>query len=405
MSTTDSQKPKEKTPQEFYLENMDQIEKLRNRIVPNINEAINLNEIERLAISKVPLSKLSYYISGANDEYSLRRNKEYFHKIHIIPRVFVDVSKANTRTKILGNPVTSPIFIAPTALHKILNPEGEVAVARAAQEFGTIMTLSHLSSTPIEEVAKANGDGVRWFQLYVIKETIIKRAEKAGCTGLVITVDAPILGFRDRDIQIKFSFQDGLKNNNMIASDKKELTGNEKKILDQGGNRSELFKFFVDNMDSSTTWDIIKWVRSISKLPIILKGIHHPEDALLAEKHGVDAIIVSNHGARQLDTVPSGIEMLYPICKALKGSKMEIYVDGGFRRGTDVFKALAMGAKAVLIGRPALWGLAANGKDGVKRVLDLLNNELLVAMKLAGCSSVDQINESYIKVKGSLARF
>jgi isopentenyl diphosphate isomerase/L-lactate dehydrogenase-like FMN-dependent dehydrogenase len=405
---------KEKSPTDSYKENMMKIANLRERIVPNIYEAINISEIERLAISKISLNSLSYFISGANDEFTLKRNIDYFKKIQIIPRVFVDVSKVNTQTKVLGNTINSPIMIAPSALHKILHPDGELATAKAAQEANTIITLSTLSSTTLEDVGKANDNGIRWFQLYVMKEReqtvdLIRRAEKANYTAIVLTVDAPILGYRDRDLQVKFKYPEGIQYENLMITlsntAKKDVSGNVNQLLEQAGNRSELFKFFAQNIDPTLNWDILKWLRSITKLPIILKGIHSPEDAILADKNGIDAIIVSNHGARQLDTAPSTIEMLYPICRALKGSKMEIYVDGGFRRGTDIFKALAMGAKGIMLGRPVLWGLACDGKEGVKRVLDMLNNELLVAMKLAGCSSIDQINDKFIKVKDWLAKF
>jgi (S)-2-hydroxy-acid oxidase len=354
-------------------------------------------------------------MSGANDEISLSRNKSYFNKILMYPKILKDVSRTDLNTVILGRKISSPILIAPTALHKLAHPEGELATARAAKEADTIMILSTMSSVSMEKVAEANGDGERWLQLYVMKDEIqtieiLKLAEKSGYTGIMITVDAPVLGSRERDFQIKFKVPQGVKFENLEYTLKRptKVKKDIEKILEDNGSKSELFEFFAKNNKTSLTWDFIPWIRKHSKLKIILKGVHRVDDALIASKLGVDAIMVSNHGARQLDTVPSTIEMLTPISKALKNipdNKIEIYVDGGISRGTDVFKALALGAKAVFIGRPILWGLACDGEKGVIRVLDLLKNELILAMKLSGCQSLDEINEDYIRVKGNFAKF
>jgi isopentenyl diphosphate isomerase/L-lactate dehydrogenase-like FMN-dependent dehydrogenase len=246
----------------------------------------------------------------------------------------------------------------------------------------------------------------------------IKRVEQAGYTGLVLTVDAPILGYRERDFQINFKFPDDIEPVNLLEvynSDvakrllEKISNSDNQKLEEQitkTGKASELFMFFTKIVEDSITWDFIEFLRQNTKLKIILKGIHRADDALKAESLGVDAIMISNHGGRQIDTVPSSIEMLYAIKKALgKNSKMELYLDGGIRRGSDIFKALALGAKAVFIGRPVLWGLAAGGEEGIKRVLDFLRNEFFIVMKLAGCKTLSDINEDYVRFTNNFAKF
>jgi (S)-2-hydroxy-acid oxidase len=399
-----------------YKSNLLELRKLKTRIIKNVDDAINIEEIERLAYSKLDMNALSYYMSGANSEHTLKRNINYFHKIMIYPRVLVDVSKVDLKCTILGREVDSPILIAPTALHKLAHPDGELATAQAANEKNTLICLSSLSSNSMEKVAKANQNGMRWFQLYVMKsreETInmVKEAERNGFSAIVVTVDAPILGYRERDFQVKFKIPEGVDYENLKFLNKNNITTNDKdigKVLTDSGSKSQIFSFFASNIDDSLTWDIIPWLKQNTKLHVVIKGIHRVDDALKAREMGADAIIVSNHGARQLDKVPSTIEMLYPICQALskiEGNKMEVYVDGGIRRGTDVFKAIAMGAKAVFIGRPVLFGLAADGKNGVCKVLDLLRNELLMTMKLSGCIDLKKITGDYIKIRRALSKF
>jgi isopentenyl diphosphate isomerase/L-lactate dehydrogenase-like FMN-dependent dehydrogenase len=397
---------------EKYKSNIKTIRKLKTRVIQNVEEAINLDEVERLAFSKLDMNTLSYYMSGASDEHTLKRNKQIFKKIFLYPKILRNVSETDTRTKILGREVSMPILIAPAALQKMACKEGEVATAKAAKEAETGLVLSSLSSSSMEEVAKVNGEGLRWFQLYVMKDRsqtiqVLKLAEQNGYAGVVITVDAPILGPRERDFQVKFKVPAGIKYENLeyTMKNQSEAKKDVQKILKDTGANSEIFEFFGRNIDASLTWEMITWLKSNTRLKIILKGVHRVDDALTAEKLGVDAIIVSNHGARQLDTVPSTIEMLRPICIALKSKQMEVYVDGGFRRGSDVFKALALGAKAVFLGRPVLWGLVSDGQKGVKKVLDLIKNELVITMKLSGCSKVSEISEDFIRFKDSFAKF
>jgi (S)-2-hydroxy-acid oxidase len=397
---------------DLYKQNIKTIKKLKNRVVENVEDAINLDEVERLAYSKLDMNALSYYISGASDEFTLKRNKEIFKKIFLYHKILRDVSETSIKTNILGREISMPILVAPTAMQKLASIEGEIATAKSTYELGTGIVLSSLSTCSMEDVAKANGDGLRWFQLYVMKDRaqtfqIIKLAEKNNYSGIVITVDAPILGSRERDFMVKFKVPPHIKYENLEYTLKNQSEANPeiKNILQHTGSNSEIFEFFGRNIDASLTWDIVIWLRQNTKLNIILKGIHRVDDALKAETIGVDAIIVSNHGARQLDTVPSTIEMLRPICKALKGKKMEVYVDGGFRRGGDVFKALALGARAVFIARPILWGLAADGQKGVKKVLELLKNEFILTMKLCGCINVNEISEDFIRIKENFAKF
>ena len=346
-------------------------------------------------------------MTGANDEFSLKRNSSIYKEIFLYPKVLKNVKESNMSVSVLGTQISLPVIIAPTALHKLCHPDGEEATARACTASGSLICLSSLSSSSISQVAKASGDGPRWFQLYAKSNRehtlkVIKMAEKFGYSAIVLTVDAPVLGYRDRDFKVKFTIPKNIEYEDLTGSEKKNEVKKENK------SKSELFNFFSSNMDAGLSWDIIPWMREITNLKIILKGIHRVDDALKAQELGVDGIIVSNHGARQLDTVPSTMEMLYPISKALKkinGNKMEIYVDGGIRRGTDIIKAIALGARAVFIGRPSLWGLAAGGQKGVEKTIELLRTELMIAMKLSGVTSLDEINEDLLRFRSDFTKF
>ncbi|MEO8665947.1 MAG: alpha-hydroxy acid oxidase, partial [Ignavibacteria bacterium] len=278
--------------------------------------------------------------------------------------------------------------IAPTAFHKMAHSEGEAAVAKAAGDAGTIMIVSTLSNTGIEDVVKASDEknGTVWFQLYVYKDRdatrdLIKRAVAAGCKAIVLTVDAPFLGTRERDVRNKFSLPAGLSVSNLIPASKENLP--EK-------NTSGITSYFAEYLDPSLSWKDIEWIRSVTSLPLIIKGIACAEDAVLAAEHGIDGIVVSNHGGRQLDTCRATIDVLPEVADAVQG-KIEILLDGGIRRGTDVIKAIALGAKAVLVGRPVIWGLAVGGQNGVSEVLEILRRETDLAMALCGCDSVNKI--------------
>lgn len=359
---------------------------------------VNLAEYEKYMKNTLPRNAHDYYASGANDMITLRENRAAYGRLRIVPRILVDVSNVDTTTTVLGRSVTSPICIAPTAMQQMAHPTGEAATARASARTNTLMTLSSWSTVPLETVAAANGpNGNRWFQLYVYKDravtlNLIKRAEKAGYKALAITVDTPILGRREADIKNKFSLPSHLTMGNFAQVGGAHSAGT-KSAGDKG---SGLASYVSALIDQTLTWNDIAWVRSNTTMKIVVKGVMSVDDALAAVRFGVDGIWVSNHGARQMDTAPATIEVLHDICRAV-AKKTEVYIDGGIVRGTDVFKALALGARAVFIGRPVVWGLAHSGEEGVSHVLKLLNDEFTLAMKLAGCVSIADIKPSYIK--------
>ena len=352
----------------------------------------NLLELEDLARAKVPRPSFDYIAGGAEDEVSLRRNREAFAKWALRPRVLVDVSKRDTSTSVLGQRVSMPILVAPTAFHGLVHPEGEVATARGAAAAGTLMVVSAVATKDLEEVAKA-GAAPRWFQLYVWKDRdvtaqLVKRAVKAGYGAICLTVDTPVLGRREKDERNAFTLPPGLSIANVRLAGLAGLPASER--------GSAFAKYVAELLDPAVTWRDIAWLRSLTSLPIVLKGILTAEDATLAVEHGVAGIIVSNHGGRQLDSTVGTLEALPDIVAAVQG-RVEVFMDGGVRRGTDVLKALALGAKAVLIGRSILWGLALGGSDGVRRVLEHLRGELELAMALTGRTAIAQVDRSLIQ--------
>ncbi|MEO6695130.1 MAG: alpha-hydroxy acid oxidase [Ignavibacteria bacterium] len=351
---------------------------------------ITISEFESLAKEKLSQMAYDYYSSGANDEITLRENCNAYKRIYLKYRVLVDVSKRDLTTEVMGNKISMPVMIAPTAFHKLAHDEGELAVAKAAGAAGTIMILSTLSNSAVEEVVKASSKPV-WFQLYVFKDRVItkaliERAEAAGCKAIVLTVDAPLLGTRERDVRNRFNLPDGVtvKNLETVFKDK---------LLQKGD--SGISSYVTEYFDASFNWKDIEWLKSITKLPLLIKGISCKEDALLSIEHGVNGIVVSNHGGRQLDTCKATIDVLPEIADAVQG-KIEILIDGGIRRGTDILKAIALGAKAVLVGRPIIWGLAAHGENGVKDVLEIFRKEFDLSMALCGCDSIKKITKNLI---------
>lgn len=363
---------------------------LRMKINNQKMNPVTIAEIESLAKEKLSSTAYDYYSSGADDEITLKENTEAYNRILLKYRVLVDVSKRDLSTAILGENISIPIMIAPTAFHKLAHPEGEVAVARAAGSEGTIMILSTLSNSDVEDVVKATKKSV-WFQLYVFKdrsitEALVKRVEAAGCKALVLTVDAPLLGRRLRDVRNRFNLPAGVSVKNLEPFMKEKLPSR---------NDSGIAGYFADNLDPSLSWKDLDWLRSKTKLPIFVKGIICREDAQIAADNCVDGIVVSNHGGRQLDTCKATIDVLPDIADAVKG-KVQLLVDGGIRRGTDVLKAVALGADAVLIGRPAVYGLAFNGEEGVKTAIRILRSELDLAMALCGCNSITGVKKEII---------
>jgi len=352
----------------------------------------NLLELEDLARAKVPRPSFDYIAGGAEDEVSLRRNREAFTKWALRPRVLVDVSRRDTSTSVLGQRVSMPILVAPTAFHGLVHPEGEVARARGAAAAGTVMVVSAIATRELEEVAKAVA-GPCWFQLYVWRDRevtaqLVKRAARAGYGAICLTVDTPVLGRREKDERNAFTLPPGLSIANVRPAGLDGVPASER--------GSAFAKYVAELLDPAVTWKDIAWLRSLTSLPIVLKGIMTAEDATLAVEHDVDGIIVSNHGGRQLDSTVGTLDALPDIVAAVQG-RVEVFMDGGVRRGTDVLKALALGAKAVLIGRSALWGLALGGADGVRRVLEHLRGELELAMALTGRAALAQVDRSLVQ--------
>jgi isopentenyl diphosphate isomerase/L-lactate dehydrogenase-like FMN-dependent dehydrogenase len=352
---------------------------------------VNVFDYEELAHEKLSQPAFDYIAGGADDEVTLRRNREAFERVHLRQRALVDVSSVDLSTTILGQHVEMPVLLAPVALQRLAHPEGEPASARAAAKAGTIMTLSTMASATIEEVAAA--DGPKWFQLYVhpdrnVAKRLVQRAEAAGYKAICVTVDVPRLGRRERDLRNQLEFPADVSHRNYIGEVEVPPVSVE-------AGESALAAAADVLIDPSLTWEVIEWLRSITSLPLVLKGIMTAEDARLAVGHGVDGIVVSNHGGRQLDGVSATIEALPEVVEAVSG-RCDVLFDSGIRRGTDVLKALALGANAVLIGRAFMWGLAVDGEKGVTQVLSMLRNELDLAMALCGCRSVGEVGGTVV---------
>ncbi|SEB33911.1 4-hydroxymandelate oxidase [Amycolatopsis tolypomycina] len=337
-------------------------------------------EFEATARERLDPAHYDYFAGGAQEEITLRENEEAYKRLRLIPRVLRGSDKRDLSVELLGTPSSMPILVAPTAFHRLAHPDGELATARAAARAGTIMIVSMASTTAIEDIAAAarevTPDPGLWFQLYLqpdleFTEAIVRRAENAGVKAFVVTVDSPVLGRRERDDRNAFHdlpaglFVENLRN---IGENR------------SGGNTSHVREIV---MSAGLNWDHIAWLRSKTKLPVLIKGVLHAEDARLAVHHGVAGVVVSNHGGRQLDTVPATIDVLPEIAAAVGGA-VPVLLDGGIRRGTDVVKALALGADAVGVGRPVVWGLAAGGREGVSAVLDLLRADFDQALALCG---------------------
>jgi 4-hydroxymandelate oxidase len=346
-------------------------------------QPVNLFEYEALARERLHPAVWDYYSGGANDEVTLRENRAAYARIQLRPRVLVDVSQVSMATTLLGTPLALPIGIAPSAIHGAAFPDGECATAEGAGALGALMVASTESTRTLEEIAQA-ATGPLWFQLYFSSRTrdhaarLVRRAEAAGFRAIVLTVDSARWGRKERHARSEATY-DWPSSGNFVLDPLPEN---------------------VDDVDGAgITWADIEWLRSITALPLVVKGILTAEDAALCAQHGIAGIVVSNHGGRQLDTVSATIEALPEVAQA--AGHCEIYLDGGIRRGTDVLKALALGAKAVFVGRPALWGLSVAGADGVQRVLELLRDELELAMALAGCPTFASINRGLLRMRAT----
>ncbi|KOC59761.1 Hydroxyacid oxidase 1 [Habropoda laboriosa] len=356
-------------------------------------QMICVEDFEKYASTHLTPSVRDYYNSGAGEQFSLRLNTEAFKKYRIRPRFLRNVSRRDLTTTILGEKISMPLAVAPAAMQRMAHPDGECGNARAAQEAGTIYTLSTISTSSIEEVAEAAPKGIKWFQLYIYNDrnvtlNLVKRAERAGFKALVLTVDAPLFGDRRSDIRNKFSLPNHLRLGNFQG----ELSSK----INNANSGSGLSEYVTNLFDASLSWEDIKWLKSITNMPLVLKGILTPQDALLAIENKAEAIIVSNHGARQVDGIPATIEALSEIVKAVNG-RLEVYMDGGVRQGIDVLKALALGAKMVFVGRPMLWGLSYDGEKGARQVLEIFRKEIDLAFALTGCATVHDVQRDMVQ--------
>jgi isopentenyl diphosphate isomerase/L-lactate dehydrogenase-like FMN-dependent dehydrogenase len=346
---------------------------------------LTVADYEAAAAERLDPGTFGYYAGGAGDEVTLRDNVEAYRRWQLRPRVLVDVAEPSTATTVLGRPVSMPVLVAPMAYQRLAHPEGEVAMARAAAAVETIMCLSTLATSTAEEVAAT---GVpRWFQLYVFRDTGITRqlvdhARETGFEALVVTVDAPVLGHRERDVRHGFSIPFDMP---VPALGRGGVTPVEALAL----------------MSRSLTWKDIEAFAASAGLPVVVKGVLTAEDARLACEHGAAALVVSNHGGRQLDGVAATIDVLPEVVEAVEG-RIEVLVDGGIRRGADVVKALALGARAVLVGRPVLWGLAVEGEEGARNVLELLRDELELALQLVGARTPADVTAAHVQARQPL---
>ncbi|MEO8360573.1 MAG: alpha-hydroxy acid oxidase [Vicinamibacteria bacterium] len=346
----------------------------------------SVTDFEPRAHERMTHNAWEYINGGAGDEITLRWNREAYDKIRLRTRVLVDVSKLDTKTRLLGQDLAYPILLAPTAYHKLVHPEGELETARGASTAGATMVVSSFANTAIEDIARVAKEPL-WFQLYVqpdrgFTKSMVERAQAAGCRAICVTVDTPLAGVRNREERVGFALPKGLELPHL-------------KGLTNAAHPPREGEIFSAILDPTLTWKDIEWLRSFAKVPVLLKGVQSADDADQAARLGVAGIIVSNHGARNLDTVPATIDSLPSVVERV-ARRMPVLVDGGIRRGTDVLKALASGASAVLIGRPYLYALGVAGAPGVARALSILRKEFEIAMALTGRRSIAEIDKGVI---------
>ena len=352
---------------------------------------LTLRDFEAAARDRLDPVHYDYVAGGARDEVTVRANESAFQRISLLPRVLRGRAKLDTAVTLFGSRASMPVIISPTAFHKLACAEGELATARAAAAADTVMIVSMAATTAVGEVAAAaraavpGRDPQLWFQLYIQPdledtEALVRRATDAGCSALVVTVDSPELGVHERNKRNGFTDLPA----GMVCENLRNLRGDEPGSVRQIAMSPEL------------SWEHVDWLRAHTKLPILLKGVLHPEDARLALRHGVDGLLLSNHGGRQLDTVPGTIDLLPEMAEAVGGA-VPLLLDGGIRRGTDVAKAVALGAVAVGVGRPVVWGLAADGESGAARVLEILREEFEHTMTLCGAGSLEDLTGDLVR--------
>lgn len=372
-------------------------EELRRRklvkLKPDISQIYNLNDFEFVARHTMESTAWAYYSSGCDDEITLRENHLCYQRFFFKPRILIDVSNIDISTTMLGSKCSVPFYITATALGKLGHKDGEVVLTKAAAKHNVIQMIPTLASCSFDEIvdaAEPNQD--QWFQLYVnsdreITKDIVQKAEKRGIKGLFITVDAPQLGRREKDMRSK------------NVEDLSHVQG-EGDEADRSQGSARAISSFID---TSLNWKDIAWFRSITKMPIILKGVQSVEDSLLAVEYGVDGIVLSNHGGRQLEFSRPPVEILAELMPILReknlDKKIDVFIDGGVRRATDILKAICLGAKGVGIGRPFLYAMSTYGVDGVYKAIQILKDEMVMNMRLLGATSIDQLNESYIDTR------
>jgi 4-hydroxymandelate oxidase len=350
---------------------------------PQLEAILSLGELEALAQPCMSAMAFAYIMGGAADELTLSANSEDWKRIRLAPRVLVDVSEIDLTTELLGHKFELPILLAPAAFHRLCCDEGELATIEGANQAGAGVVLSSFSTVAVEKITAAARHPV-WFQLYFqqdrgLTREMVQRAEAAECKALCVTVDTPVLGARHRESRTQFQLPKDFRLPNLN--------------LGPISHRPPRSAIYSELLNARLNWKDVEWLCSVTRLPILLKGVLNPEDAAIAAGSGVSGLIVSNHGARNLDTLPSTAEALPRVAARVKG-KIPVLVDGGIRRGTDVVKAIALGANAVLIGRPYLYALAIAGAAGVARVIEILRTELMMAMALTGRTAIHQIDRS-----------
>ena len=352
---------------------------------------ITLSDFEAAAREKLPPAIWDYFSGGAQDEITLRENRAAYDRISLHYRVMRGVANRGLTTTVLGETVSFPVLAPPMAFQGLAHDDAEIAMARAAGKAQTIMALSMLATTAVEDVVEAASAPV-WMQLYLQKDRaavrdLVRRAERAGCKALVLTVDSPVFGRQERNLRNRFELPRNLLVRNLLPRRLERLPRSWSNINQHS---------FEDHLDPSLTWRDVAWLCSLTRLPVLVKGVIRPDDAVLAVEHGAKGVIVSNHGGRQLDTSPATVSVLTAVAAAV-GEQCDVLVDGGIRRGTDVVKAIALGAKAVLVGRPLLWGLASSGQAGVEQTLEILRAEFDSALALCGCRSVAEISSDLVR--------
>ncbi|OZJ05743.1 hypothetical protein BZG36_01288 [Bifiguratus adelaidae] len=362
---------------------------------PDLEEMYNSFDFEAVARHVLKPDAWAYYSSGADDEITMRENHNAFHRIWLRPRILVNVADIDMSATMLGTKTSFPLYITATALGKLGHPEGEVVLTRAAHQADIIQMMPTLASCSFDEMVKARAEGqTQWFQLYVNKDRnvtkqLVQKAEANGVKGLFITVDAPQLGRREKDMRQKYE-----------TAPPDEMARSKNSVVPRNAGAARAISTFID---AGLCWEDIPWFRSITKMPILLKGVQTAEDAVKAAEFGLQGCVLSNHGGRQLDFAPSGIEILPEVMDALKAKGLdknfEVYVDGGVRRGTDIFKAIALGAKGVGIGRPGLYAMAGYGQAGVEKLLQLLKDELEMVMRLMGTPTLAHIKRDMVDVR------